>query len=63
MYGFGLRLQVQNGHLSAEWGVGRDRHKLRLSRVNRNLKRVVVVGSGGFATFDAINWIADVGAS
>jgi CRISPR-associated endonuclease Cas1 len=27
------------------------------------LKRVVVVGSDGFATFDAIRWIADIGAS
>ena len=63
MWGFGLRLQIQNGHLCAEWGVGRDRHSIRLPRVNHNLKRVIVVGSGGFATFDAINWITDVGGS
>jgi CRISPR-associated protein Cas1 len=63
MWGFGLRLQVQHGHLCAEWGIGRDRHKLRLSRVNRNLKRVIIVGSGGYASFDAINWIADIRAS
>jgi CRISPR-associated endonuclease Cas1 len=63
MWGFGLRLQIQNGHLCAEWGVGRDRHKVRLSRVSRDLKRVIVVGNGGFATFDAINWITDIGAS
>ncbi len=63
MSGYGLRLQVQSGHLCAEWGIGRDRHKACLSRVNRNLKRVIVVGSGGFATFDAINWITDIGAS
>ena len=61
MSGYGLRLQVQHGHLCAEWGVGRDRHKLRLSRVNRDLKRVIVMGSGGFATFDAIRWVADIG--
>ena len=40
-----------------------DRHKICLSRVNRSLKRVILVGSEGFATFDAIRWIGDIGAS
>lgn len=62
MSGYGLRLQVHNGHLCAEWGIGRDRHKACLSRVNRDLKRIIVIGSG-FATFDAINWVTDIGAS
>jgi CRISPR-associated protein Cas1 len=61
--GFGLRLQVRNGHLSAEWGIGEERHHVRLPRVTRDLKRVIVVGSDGFATFDAIRWITDIGAS
>jgi CRISPR-associated endonuclease Cas1 len=63
MSGFGLRLQVKNGHLCAEWGIGKERHNVCLPRVNRNLRRVVVVSSDGFATFDAIRWIADIGAS
>jgi CRISPR-associated endonuclease Cas1 len=63
MSGFGLRLQVQHGHLCAEWGIGEERHHVRLPRVNRNLRRVIVVGSDGFATFDAIRWISDIGAS
>jgi CRISPR-associated endonuclease Cas1 len=63
MSGYGLRLQVQHGHLCADWGVGRDRHNVRLSRVNRDLKRVIVLGSGGFATFDALRLVADIGAS
>jgi CRISPR-associated endonuclease Cas1 len=63
MWGFALRLQVQNGQLTAEWGVGEERHHIRLTRVNRNLKRVIVIGSDGFASFDAIRWVTDVGAS
>src|ERR1035441_7650543 len=63
MSGFGLRLQVQNGHLRAEWGIGEERHQVRLPRVNPNMRRVIVVGSDGFATFDAIRWITDIGAS
>ena len=51
MSGYGLRLQVQHGHLCADWGVGRDRHNVRLSRVNRDLKRVIVTGE---------RWIRDV---
>jgi CRISPR-associated endonuclease Cas1 len=31
--------------------------------VNRNLRRVIIIGSDGFATFDAIRWITDIGAS
>src|SRR5215472_4826995 len=63
MSGFALRLKVQHGHLTAEWGIGDERHHVRLPRVNRHLKRVIVIGSDGFATFDAIRWITDIGAS
>ncbi len=63
MSGFGLRLQIQNGHLTAEWGIGEERHTICVPRVNRNLKRVIVIGSDGFATFDALRWISDIGAS
>src|ERR1017187_6118180 len=56
MSGFGLRLQVQNGHLRAEWGIGEERHQVRLPRVNPNLRRVIVVGSDGFATFDPMDY-------
>lgn len=63
VWGFGSHLRVQNGQLCAEWGIGQERHRVRLPRINRHLKRIIVVGSDGFATFDAIRWIADVGAS
>src|SRR5690348_3476104 len=63
MSGFGLSLKVKNGHLSAEWGIGEERHNVCLPRVNRNLRRVIIIGSDGFATFDAIRWITDIGAS
>jgi CRISPR-associated endonuclease Cas1 len=63
LWGFGTHLRVQNGHLCAEWGIGEERHHVRLPRVDRNLRRVIVIGSDGFATFDAIRWITDIGAS
>src|SRR6266852_7222804 len=61
--GFGIRVKMECGHLSIEDGVGLERRKLRLPRVGHGLKRIIVIGSDGFATFDAIRWIADVGAS
>jgi CRISPR-associated endonuclease Cas1 len=63
MSGYGLRLQVQHGHLCADWGVGRDRHTIHLPRVNRDLKRIIVLGSSGFASFDAIRFVGDIGVS
>jgi CRISPR-associated endonuclease Cas1 len=63
LWGFGLRLQMQNGHLYAQWGIGEDRYSVSLPRVHRNLKRVVIVGSDGIATFASMRWIADIGAS
>ena len=61
--GYGIRVRMDCGHLSIEDGVGLERRKLRLPRVGRGLKRIIVIGSDGFATFDAIRWISDVGAS
>jgi CRISPR-associated endonuclease Cas1 len=63
IWGFGVRLQVRHGQLIAEWGIGRDRHNICVPRVNRNLKRIIVIGSDGFATFDAIRWVSDIGGS
>src|SRR5712692_5211582 len=61
--GFDVRVRMQSGHLEIEDGVGLERRKLRLPRVGHGLKRIIVIGSDGFATFDAIRWISGVGAS
>jgi CRISPR-associated endonuclease Cas1 len=54
---------MNSGHLEIEDGVGLDRRKFWLPRVERRLKRIIVIGSDGFATFDAMRWLADLGAS
>jgi len=61
--GFGIRVRVQNGHLDIEDGVGLKRRKFRLPRVGHMLKRLVVIGSDGFITLDALRWLSDIGAS
>ncbi len=61
--GFGVRVRVRNAHLEVEDGVGMERRTLRLPRVNNGLKRLVCISEDGFATFSALKWLADVGAS
>ena len=58
LYGFGIRVRMQSGHLEIEHGVGMDRHKLRLARVGHGLKRLVLVGSDGFITLEALHWLS-----
>jgi CRISPR-associated endonuclease Cas1 len=63
LYGFGIRITIQAGHLQVEFGVGLERRRLRLPRVNHKLKRLVCVGDDGFVTLAALRWLSEVGAS
>jgi CRISPR/Cas system-associated endonuclease Cas1 len=63
LYGFGIRIVMQAGHLQVEHGIGHDRRKLHLPRVNHKLKRLVCVGDDGFITLAALRWLSEVGAS
>ena len=63
LYGYGIRITVQAGHLQVEDGIADERRRLRLSRVNHRLKRLVCVGEDGFVTLAALRWLSDVGAS
>src|SRR5207237_1782426 len=40
-----------------------ERRTIRLPRVNHGLKRLVLIGSDGFITLEALRWISDVGAA
>src|SRR6516164_11741786 len=63
LYGFGIRVRMQCGHLEIEDGIGPERRKIRLARVGHGLKRLVVVGSDGFISLAALQWLADQDAS
>jgi len=58
LYGFGIRVRMQSGHLEIEDGIGPDRRKIRLARVGHGLKRLVLIGSDGFITLEALHWLA-----
>jgi CRISPR-associated endonuclease Cas1 len=63
IHGFGVRVRMQSGHLEIEDGVGLERRKIRLARIGHGLRRLVMVGSDGFITFEAIRWLADQSAA
>ncbi len=61
--GYGIRVQVNAGHLLLHDGIADARRTIRLPRVNHGLKRLVLIGSDGFITLEALRWISDVGAA
>jgi CRISPR-associated endonuclease Cas1 len=61
--GYGIKICVDRGHLILEDGVGDSRRAGRFARVNHGIRRVVVVGSDGMASFGALRWLADQGAA
>jgi|HubBroStandDraft_1064217.scaffolds.fasta_scaffold10985_4 CRISPR-associated endonuclease Cas1 len=61
--GYGIRVQVSAGHLVLHDGIADERRTIRLPRVNHGLRRLVMIGSDGFVTLEAIRWLADQGAA
>ena len=45
LFGYGIRVLVERGHLTIEDGIGSDRRKGCFARVGHGLRRLVVIGS------------------
>jgi CRISPR-associated endonuclease Cas1 len=58
LFGYGIQVRVDRGHLLLEDGVGPDRRYARLPRVGHGLKRLVVIGSDGAVSFAALQWLS-----
>jgi CRISPR-associated endonuclease Cas1 len=63
LFGYGIKISVERGHLMLEDGIGADRHRWRFSRVGHGLRRLVVIGNNGFVSLSALRFLADQGAS
>jgi CRISPR-associated endonuclease Cas1 len=63
LFGYGIRVQVERGHLVLEDGIGPDRRNAQLPRIGHNLKRLVLIGSDGMVTLAALRWLADQDAA
>jgi CRISPR-associated protein Cas1 len=61
--GFGIKVRMQCGHLEIEDGIGPERRRIRLARVGHRLTRLVIIGSDGFISLAALQWLADQDAS
>jgi CRISP-associated protein Cas1 len=59
--GYGVRVHVSKGHLVVEDGIGRARRVRKIPRQPREVSRLVILGSAGFVTLEALRWCADLG--
>jgi CRISPR-associated endonuclease Cas1 len=63
LFGYGIQVRVDRGHLILEDGIGAERHQARFPRVGHGLRRLVVIGSEGIVSLAALRWLADQGAA
>ena len=63
LFGYGIDVRVDHGHLLIQDGIAGDRRRARIPRVAHGLKRLVVIGSDGMVSFAALRWLADQDAA
>lgn len=63
LFGYGIKVHVDRGHLILDDGMGMNRRHRRFARVRHGLKRLVVIGSNGMVTFEALRWLSDQDAA
>jgi CRISPR-associated endonuclease Cas1 len=63
LYGYGISVHVDRGHLTFKDGIGTTRREARFSRVGHGIRRLVVIGSDGIVSLAALRWLADQDAS
>jgi hypothetical protein len=57
LFGYGVQIRVDRGHLFVEDGIGTDRRMTRFSRVRHGLKRLVVIGSDGMVLHSIVSTV------
>ena len=63
LFGYGIKVHVDRGHLILQDGIGAARREARFPRVGHGLRRLVVIGSDGMVSLAALRWLADQDAS
>jgi CRISPR-associated endonuclease Cas1 len=59
LFGYGIKVCVDRGHLTIEDGIGPTRREARLPRVRHELRRLVLIGTDGMISLAALRWLAD----
>src|SRR5437899_11390949 len=63
LFGYGIQVRVDRGHLLVDDGIGTERRRFRFARVGHGLKRLVIIGSDGMVSLAALRWLADQNAA
>ena len=59
--GYGVQLRVQRGRLVIEDGMGSSRRTRELARIEREVRRIVILADTGMVSLGAVRWCADIG--
>jgi hypothetical protein len=54
LFGYGIKVRVDRGHLILEDGIGADRQVAGVPRVGHDLRRLVIIGSDGLISLAAL---------
>src|SRR5947209_9789409 len=63
LFGYGIQVRVDKGHLIVEDGIGVERRRFRFARVGHGLERLIVIGGDGMISLAALRWLADQDAA
>jgi len=63
LFGYGIQVRVDRGHLLLKDGIGADHRYVRLPRIDHGLRRLVCIGSDGIVSLAALRWLADQDAA
>jgi CRISPR-associated endonuclease Cas1 len=63
LFGYGISIRVDRGHLLLQDGIGAARRAARFSRVGHGLRRLVCIGNDGMISLAALRWLADQDAA
>jgi CRISPR-associated endonuclease Cas1 len=63
LFGYGISVRVERGHLIFKDGIGTARREARFPRVRHGVRRLVVIGSDGMVSLAALRWLADQDAA
>lgn len=63
LFGYGIDVRVDRGHLIVHDGIGSRRTTARFARIGHGIRRIVVIGSDGNVSLSALRWLADQDAS
>src|ERR1700674_2769427 len=63
LYGYGISVHVDRGHLIFKDGIGTARRESRFARVGHGIRRLVVIGADGMVSLAALRWLADQDAA